>query len=527
MPCARACGGPCAVFHGWGRAEAGPEDRPPASPQAVVSRHGCHVMFDYKRFALSRLSAMSPKWLPFADVASNEVPLGRLLRLSLFQVTVGMALVLMVGTLNRVMIVELQVPATLVAVMLALPLVFAPFRALIGFKSDTYRSALGLRRLPYIFKGTMYQFGGFAIMPFALLVLSGYGEAVDAPRWIGLSAAALAFLLVGAGVHVVQTVGLALATDLVPEEDQPKVVGLMYVMLLAGMIVSAFAYGVLLETYSPGRLVQVIQGSAVVTIVLNGLALWKQEARNRTRAQAPQPVVTFRQAWAKLSARPGMLRLLVVIALGTAGFGMADVLLEPFGGQVLQMSVAQTTRLTVVLAFGSLLGFGLASRWLARGGLPMGLAASGALIGVPAFLLVLLSAVVLSAPLLLGATLMAGFGAGLFAHGTLTAAMRSAPRDQIGLSLGAWGAVQTTAAGAAIAIGGVIRDAMLLVPGEATASAGPYMPVFALEAGLLALALIAAWPLLRKGVDNGAAAVASSEVQGVAAAQDGLAGTNA
>ena len=307
---------------------------------------------------------MSPRWLPFADVASDEVPLGRLLRLSLFQVTVGMALVLMVGTLNRVMIVELKVPATLVAGMLALPLVFAPFRALIGFRSDTFRSALGLRRLPFIFKGTMYQFGGFAIMPFALLVLSGYGEAVDAPRWIGLSAAALAFLLVGAGVHIVQTVGLALATDLVPEEDQPKVVGLMYVMLLAGMIVSAFVYGALLENYTPGRLVQVIQGTAVVTIVLNGIAMWKQEARNRSRAQAPQAVVTFRQAWSRLSARPGMLRLLVVIALGTAGFGMADVLLEPFGGQVLQMSVAQTTRLTVVLAFGSLLGFGLASRWL-------------------------------------------------------------------------------------------------------------------------------------------------------------------
>jgi MFS transporter, BCD family, chlorophyll transporter len=313
-------------------------------------------MFDYKRFALSRLSAMSPQWLPFADVASDEVPLGRLLRLSLFQVTVGMALVLMVGTLNRVMIVELQVPATLVAVMLALPLVFAPFRALIGFKSDTFRSALGLRRLPFIFKGTMYQFGGFAIMPFALLVLSGHGEAVDAPRWIGLSAAALAFLLVGAGMHIVQTVGLALATDLVPEEDQPKVVGLMYVMLLVGMIVSAFLYGALLDNYSPGRLVQVIQGTAVVTIVLNGIAMWKQEARNRARAQSPQPVTTFAQAWAKLAARPGMLRLLVVIALGTAGFGMADVLLEPFGGQVLEMSVAQTTRLTVVLAFGSLAG---------------------------------------------------------------------------------------------------------------------------------------------------------------------------
>ena len=78
----------------------------------------------------------------------------------------------------------------------------------------------------------MLQFGGFAIMPFALLVLSGYQEAADAPAWIGQSAAALAFPLVGAGVHTVQTVGLALATDLVEVEEQPKVVGLMYVMLL-------------------------------------------------------------------------------------------------------------------------------------------------------------------------------------------------------------------------------------------------------------------------------------------------------
>jgi BCD family chlorophyll transporter-like MFS transporter len=128
------------------------------------------------------------------------------------------------------------VPATLVGVMISLPLLFAPFRALIGYRSDTHKSALGWRRVPYIWKGTMLQFGGFAIMPFALLVLSGYEQAADAPDWIGYSSAALAFLLVGAGVHTVQTVGLALATDLVPVEEQPKVVGLMYVMLLVGMI---------------------------------------------------------------------------------------------------------------------------------------------------------------------------------------------------------------------------------------------------------------------------------------------------
>ena len=100
-------------------------------------------MFDYRSFALRKVASIAPRYLPFADVATDDVPLSRLLRLSLFQVTVGMALVLLVGTLNRVMIVELAVPASLVAVMLALPLLFAPFRTLIGYKSDTHVSQHG------------------------------------------------------------------------------------------------------------------------------------------------------------------------------------------------------------------------------------------------------------------------------------------------------------------------------------------------------------------------------------------------
>ena len=294
-------------------------------------------MFDYRSFALRRVASIAPRYLPFADVATKEVPLSRLLRLSLFQVTVGMALVLLVGTLNRVMIVELAVPASLVAIMLALPLVFAPFRTLIGHKSDVHVSALGWRRVPFIWKGTMYQFGGFAVMPFALLVLSGYGESLDAPRWIGQASAALAFLMVGAGVHIVQTVGLALATDLVKKEDQPKVVGLMYVMLLVGMVVSALVFGALLENYTPGRLVQVIQGSAVLTIGLNLFAMWKQEPRDRNRArqmEVSQPL-SFAEAWQNFASRKGTIRLLAVIGFGTFGYGMADVLLEPYGGQAL------------------------------------------------------------------------------------------------------------------------------------------------------------------------------------------------
>ena len=456
-------------------------------------------MFSYRRYALGRISALAPRFLPFADVATEDLPLSRLLRLSLFQVTVGMALVLLVGTLNRVMIVELGVAATLVAGMLALPLVFAPFRALIGFRSDNHVSALGWRRVPFIWKGTLLQFGGFAIMPFALLVLSGFGEAADAPRWIGLTAAAAAFLLVGAGLHMVQTVGLALATDLVPEQDQPRVVGLMYVMLLLGMVVSAFVFGALLEPYNPAKLVQVIQGAAVVTVLLNGIALWKQEARDRERARkiATAPPARFSEAWRKLAQGPGTLRLLTVVALGTAGFGMADVLLEPYGGQVLAMTVAETTRLTVWLAGGTLLGFALASRVLGRGGSPVRIAWLGAAVGAPSFGVLIASAFAGSVPMLIASTLMAGFGAGLFSHGTLTATMRAAPRDQIGLALGSWGAVQTTAAGIAIAAGGVVRDLLTMLPAaQEFGPAAPYLPVFAFEMVLLTLAMIVAYPML-------------------------------
>ncbi|ADE86262.1 light-harvesting complex assembly protein PucC [Rhodobacter capsulatus] len=458
----------------------------------------------YRAFALKNLARHAPKYLPFADVASEEVPLSRLLRLSLFQITVGMTLTLLAGTLNRVMIVELAVPASLVSVMLAMPMLFAPFRTLIGFKSDTHKSALGLRRAPWIWKGTIYQFGGFAIMPFALLVLSGFGESVDAPRWIGMSAAALAFLLVGAGVHIVQTAGLALATDLVAEEDQPKVVGLMYVMLLFGMVISALTYGALLADYTPGRLIQVIQGTALMSVVLNMAAMWKQEAVSRERARQMETAQhpTFQEAFGLLMGRPGMLALLTVIALGTFGFGMADVLLEPYGGQALHLTVGETTKLTALFALGTLAGFGTASRVLGNGARPMPLAVLGALIGVPGFVAIILSSLISQGGiwLFLVGTFAVGLGIGLFGHATLTATMRTAPADRIGLALGAWGAVQATAAGVGVALAGVVRDGLVALPGTfGSGVAGPYNTVFAIEAVILIVAIAFAVPLVRRG----------------------------
>ena len=443
---------------------------------------------------------LGPRFLPFADAATLELPLGRLLRLSLFQVTVGMALVLLVGTLNRVMIVELSVPASIVSIMISLPLIFAPFRALIGFRSDTHQSLLGWRRVPFIFRGTMLQFGGLACMPFALLVLSGGGESARYPIWVGQVGAGISFLLVGAGLHTVQTIGLALATDLSKPETQPKVVGLMYVMLLMGMIVSAFAFGASLAEFSPLRLVQVIQACAIITLVLNSVAAWKQEGRHAARRQIDRSPPSFRESWSSFTQGGHAIRRLLVVSTGTMGFSMADVLLEPYGGQILHLSVGATTSLTATLAAGGLFGLGLASRVLGRGADPFKMASYGVMCGIPAFIAVIAAAPYHAAEFFALGTFLIGFGAGLFGHGTLTATMNLAPRSQIGLALGAWGASQALAAGLAIAFGGILRDLVALMPTQTIfGPALSYVSVYALEIVMLTLTLIIMLPLLRKG----------------------------
>jgi BCD family chlorophyll transporter-like MFS transporter len=439
------------------------------------------------------LASWGPRFLPFADAASDDLPLSRLLRLSLFQISVGMAMVMLVGTLNRVMIVELKVSATLVSFMVALPLLIAPLRALIGFRSDNHRSQLGWRRVPYIWMGSLLQFGGFSIMPFALLVLAGAGQASQAPAWVGQLGAAGAFLLVGLGMHTVQTAGLALATDLSPPERQPQVVGLMYVMQLVGMIGSALVLGYLLNDYSPGQLIRVVQAVAVTTLVLNVIALWKQEPRSRLRKPGTPIEHTFKQAWQLFCQGPHTVRRLLAVGLGTMAFTMEDVLLEPYGGEILHMSVSSTTLLSATLALGGLLGFAWASRVLGRGGDAYRMSGWGAWIGLPAFAAVIASGPVDMPILFVLGIFLIGLGGGLFAHGTLTATMQLAPPGQIGLAMGAWGAVQATAAGVGMAAGGLVRDGVALISSPVVG----YSAVYAIEILLLGMTLWAMGPLLR------------------------------
>ena len=451
------------------------------------------------------VAKLGASWMPFADAASADLPMGQLWRLALFQVSVGMVQVLLLGTLNRVMIVELSVPAMIVALMISIPVLVAPFRALLGHRSDTYRSALGWKRIPYLWFGSLWQMGGLAVMPFALIVLSG--DQFKGPTWAGEVLAAVAFLMAGLGMHMVQTAGLALAADRATEDSRPRVVAMLYILYLVGMGISALIVGFLLRSYDPIWLVQVVQGCAAATLILNIIAFWKQErVRPMSKAERAAPRPGFGDAWRQLMQQDGARRLLVVVFLGTLAFNMQDVLLEPYGGQVLGLSVSATTVLTALWALGALTGFLWATRRLTAGADPYRQSATGLLIGVAAFSAVIFASPLESWPLFYAGAFAIGLGNGVFGLSTLNAAMaRTKGTLGAGLILGAWGSAQATAAGLAILAGGTLRDLVSHIVDAGLF--GPlhdvslgYTVVYHVEIALIFLTLAVLGPLVRIGI---------------------------
>ena len=152
---------------------------------------------------------------------------------------------------------------------------------------------------------------------------------------------------------------------------------------------------------------------------------------------------------------------------------MQDVLLEPYGGDVLGLSVSATTLLTAIWSFGALISLGFAAKWLKVGLNPYRMSARSILIGVLAFSAAIFAAPLDSASLFFAGAFGIGLGSGLFAIATLTAAMTLETESKAGkgLALGAWGPAQATAAGLSIFIGGALRDIV-----NSAAMAGTFGP---------------------------------------------------
>lgn len=380
-------------------------------------------------------------------------------RLGLIQFGIGLSIAPISGALNRVLITELGIPAAAVGLLIAMHYFVSPVRVMVGYRSDRARSA-GRWRTPYVVLGVMLTYGGLACAPFALIILSGDGT-------IGFTPALLIcmgiFAAYGAGINIVETVYLALVSDITPEKSRGKVISVLWVMLILGTVVSAIIVGALLIDYSHQRLIRVMQGSALVFVVLTVIALWRQEMLRPdgsivSRTETVRVRLSLWESIRMLEGQQVLKSLFLVIFLATMAFATHDVLLEPYGGQVLGMSVAATMRLTALWGLTTIMGVALAG-WLLWQRYPPALLISvGCAVGLTGFgVISFASDAMMIQPFRVGVGLVS-IGRGVFLVGSIILVMSLTDISHAGLFLGVWGIVQAMAQGIGVIGGGLLRD---------------------------------------------------------------------
>jgi BCD family chlorophyll transporter-like MFS transporter len=405
------------------------------------------------------LAAVGRPFTEWLEAHDNARFWFNLLRLGLFQFGIGLSLAPITGTLNRVLIDDIQIPAVAVALLISLHYFVSPIRAVIGYRSDVSRS-LGRWRTPYIVLGVMLTYGGLACAPFALILLGGGG---GIPFGIALIICMGIFAAYGAGVSIVETVYLALVSDITPKESRGKVLSILWMMLILGTVVSAVIVSGLLLEYSHKLLIQVMQGSAVAFVILTVIALYGQERLNPDGSiQSDLKAVRIRLSlWESIRAL-GEQRLLKglfgVIFVATMAFATHDVLLEPYGGQVLDMTVSQTMELTALWGMATIVGVSLAAYLLWRRKAPVWLIGIGCFVGLGGFgVISWASDATLVNPFRVGVA-MISIGRGLFLVGSVILVMSLTDISHAGLFMGIWGIVQAMAQGLGTIWGGVVRD---------------------------------------------------------------------
>lgn len=390
-----------------------------------------------------------------------------IIRLGLIQFGIGLSLAPISGTLNRVLITDLDIPAVAVGYLISIHYFISPVRAMIGYRSDKARSE-GKWRTPYVVLGGMLTFGGLSTAPFALILLSGDGTINFG---IAMVICTLIFIAYGAGINIIETIYLALVSDITPPKQRGPVLAFLWMMLILGTIVSAVIVSGLLVDYSHDRLVRVMQTSALVFVGLTVIALWGQE-RLRPDGSIISELETVRvrlSLWASLKMLAGqrvLQELFVMIFIATMAFATHDVLLEPYGGEVLNMSVSATMQLTALWGVMTIVGVGSAALLLWKRATPTTLIVLGSVFGLLGFgVISYASDAMLVNPFRFGVAFISA-GRGLFLVGSVILVMSLTDVNHAGLFLGVWGIVQAMAQGIGVIGGGLARDIAERVTGN-------------------------------------------------------------
>jgi len=409
-------------------------------------------------------------------------------RLGLVQTAIGSIVVLVTATLNRVMVVELSLAATIPGLLVGLHYGVQLLRPLWGHASD-----VGGRRTRWIVGGMFLLGLGAAGASVAVAVMAH--NAV-----LGLILAFLDFVLIGFGVGAAGTSLLALLASSVAPERRPAAATIVWLMMIAGMAVIATVAGGLLDPFSHARLIAVVGVTALAALALTAVALWGVE-----NAISPQNVVTsarapvpFRQSLAEAWADPKARLFTIFVFVSMLAFSAQDLILEPFGGIVFGWTPGETTSLAGIQHGGVFLGMlttgiggSLLSKWYPGA---LRVITVGGCVASAVALLGLSLAAAQPAIWPLSANVFAlGFANGIFAVaaiGSMMALAGAAGPERTGTRMGLWGAAQAIAFGLGGLVGTIAVDLTRWISGQVAAS---YGLVFTLEAlAFLAAAAIAA-----------------------------------
>ncbi|MFZ4757847.1 MAG: BCD family MFS transporter [Burkholderiaceae bacterium] len=407
-------------------------------------------------------------------------------RLGLVQMSLGAVVVLTTSTLNRVMVVELALPALLPGLLVGVHYAMQGLRPRMGFGSD-----VGGRRTPWIV-------GGMATLAIGGVAAAGATALMGPHPMLGIVCAVLAFMVIGIGVSACGTSLLVLLAKRVVPERRAAAATIVWLMMIMGFAITAGVAGKLLDPYSPMRLIAVTASVSAIAMTVTVLALLGLEGRVRSVESTPEgePKPRFADALAQVWAEPAARRFTIFVFVSMLAYSAQDLILEPFAGAVYGFTPGESTQLSGLQHGGAFAGMLLAAFAGSRfAGRQLGTLRGWTIGGC------LASAAVLAALAWAGQageggggwplkpTVFAlGVANGAFAIAAIASMMRLAGEGRAsreGVRMGLWGAAQAIAFGVGGLAGAAASDvakALLGAPGPAYAS------VFALEAVLFVVA---------------------------------------
>lgn len=397
------------------------------------------------------------------------------LQLGLVHVAVTMTLIPINSTLNRVMIHEMAISATLVAILASLPFLFSPLQFAIGSYSD-HHPILGLRRTPYIVLGLLLCVIGLGVSPQVAFLMQENST-------LGLLAATIAFGAWGMGYNLSGVSYLALASDLSGEKGRGRTVAIMWFMMIIGIICTSLALSRMMKIYNPETLQSAFWVIGGMALLLGILGLIKLEAASGP-AYTSSNEVPIREMLRIIRTSPQVVLFFIYLLLLLAAILGQDVLLEPFAARAFDMSVEETSRISSIMGSATLLTIllaGILERRMPR----KVVAQTGNLAALAGFLVILAAGFTASQTIFYTGLILLGAGTGLSTVANLALMFDLTLPGYAGVFIGAWGVSNACSRLLGNLMTALIRDIFTLLDPESILG---YAIGFALEAAMLAVA---------------------------------------